>query len=84
MYDSRMIVKNSNCHFLTYCETVVNQRICSMIVGLRNFHKRKDVVPDSNFWCGCRKTGFLLGEKVAFWSLYIQEGGTEDGFLATA
>ena len=47
-----------------------------MIVGLRNFHKRKDVVPDSNFWCGCPvKTGILL---------YIQEGGTEDGFLATA
>ena len=56
-----------------------------MIVGLRNFHKRKDVVPDSNFWCGCPvKTGILLGEKVLFWSLYIQEGGTEDGFLATA
>ena len=25
----------------------------SMIVGLRNFHKRREVVPDSNFWCGC-------------------------------
>ena len=38
-----------------------------MIVGLRNFHKRKDVVPDSNFWCGCPvKTGILLGEKVLF------------------
>ena len=67
MYDSRMIVKNSNCHFLTYCETVV------MIVVLRNFHKRKYVVPDSNFWCGCPvKTGILLGEKVLF-GVYISK-----------
>ena len=44
-----------------------------MIVGLRNFHKRKDVVPDSNFWCGCPvKTGILLGEKVLF-GVYISK-----------
>lgn len=56
-----------------------------MIVGLRNFHKRKDVVPDSNFWCGCPvKNGDSFRGESAFWSLYIQEGGTEDGFLATA
>ena len=24
-----------------------------MIVDLRNFHGRREVVPDSNFWCGC-------------------------------
>ena len=55
-----------------------------MIVGLRNFHKRKDVVPDSNFWrLPCKNGDSFRGES-AFWSLYIQEGGTEDGFLATA
>ena len=44
-----------------------------MIVGLRNFHKRKDVVPDSTFWCGCPvKTGILLGEKVLF-GVYISK-----------
>ena len=53
-----------------------------MIVGLRNFHKRKDVVPDSNFWCGCPvKNGDSFRGESAFWSLYIQEGGTEDGFF---
>ncbi len=24
-----------------------------MMVGLRNFHGRREVVPDNNFWCGC-------------------------------
>ncbi len=24
-----------------------------MMVGLQNFHERREVVPDSNFWCGC-------------------------------
>ena len=44
-----------------------------MIVGLRNFHKRKDVVPDSKFWGGCPvKTGSLLGEKVLF-GVYISK-----------
>ena len=54
-----------------------------MIVGLRNFHKRKDVVPDSNFWCGCPvKTGILLGEKVLF-GVYISKRVVQKiGFLA--
>ena len=34
-----------------------------MIVGLRNFHKRKDVVPDSNFWCGCPVQYVLFRQK---------------------
>ena len=44
-----------------------------MIVGLRNFHKRKDVLPASTFRCGCPvKTGILLGEKVLF-GVYISK-----------
>ena len=31
----------------------------------------------------CKNGDSFRGES-AFWSLYIQEGGTEDGFLATA
>ena len=73
MHDGRMIVKNSNCHTLIYCVTTANNPKDSMMVGLRNFHKRKDVVPDSNFWCGCPvKTGILLGEKVLF-GVYISK-----------
>ena len=73
MHDGRMIVENSNCHTLIYCVTTANNPKDSMMVGLRNFHKRKDVVPDSNFWCGCPvKTGILLGEKVLF-GVYISK-----------
>ena len=44
-----------------------------MIVGLRNFHKRKDVVPDSNFWCGCPvKRGILFRGESAF-GVYISK-----------
>ena len=36
---------------------IVNQELTaecdSMIVGLRNFHERREAVPDSNFWCTC-------------------------------
>ena len=49
-----------------------------MIVGLRNFHKNKLLVR-----LPCKNGDSFRGES-AFWSLYIQEGGTEDGFLATA
>ena len=36
----------------------INKQSCKkhdrcMMVGLQNFHERREVVPDSNFWCGC-------------------------------
>ena len=39
-----------------------------MIVGLRNFHERREVISNSNFV----KTGILLGEKVLF-GVYISK-----------
>ena len=52
MHDGRMIVENSNCHTLIYCVTTANNPKDSMMVGLRNFHERREVIPNSNFWCG--------------------------------
>ncbi len=42
MHDSSMIVENSYYHALTYCETGVTAGYDSMIVGLRNFHGRRE------------------------------------------
>ena len=61
MHDGRMIVKNSNCHTLTYCK--VTTRNDSMMVGMRNFHKGKKVIPDSNF--GCPKNKQACQEKLS-------------------
>ena len=52
MHDGRMIVENSNCHTLIYCVTTANNPKESMMVGLRNFHERREVISNSNFWCG--------------------------------
>ena len=63
MHDGRMIVKNSNCHTLTYCKATVNNQKDSMMVGMRNFHKGKEMIPDSNF--GCPKNKQACQEKLS-------------------
>lgn len=42
-----------------------------MMVGMRNFHKGKKVIPDSNF--GCPKNKQACQEKLTADSLYYSE-----------
>ena len=42
-----------------------------MMVGLRNFHERREMIPDSNFWYGCPDKKSFHGLQNSVKAFYI-------------